>query len=98
MSGAPPVPELFEGIVGQREAVAALTAAAANPVHAYLFRGAAGNGGLAAAYGFAAALLCPPAGAATARPVPPPSPGPTRTSTWCGEAVPPSRRRRSARS
>ncbi len=62
MSGAGPVPELFEGIVGQRDAVAALTAAAANPVHAYLFRGAAGNGGLVAAYGFAAALLCPRGG------------------------------------
>ena len=39
-----------------------LRAAAVNPVHAYLFRGPAGNGGLAAAYGFAAALLCPDGG------------------------------------
>ena len=53
-----PAPELFAGVVGQAEAVAALRAAAVNPVHAYLFRGAAGNGGLAAAHGFAAALLC----------------------------------------
>ena len=42
--------------------MAALRAAAANPVHAYLFRGPPGNGGLAAAYGFAAALLCPDGG------------------------------------
>ena len=42
--------------------MAALRAAAANPVHAYLFRGPAGNGGLAAAHGFAAALLCPDGG------------------------------------
>jgi DNA polymerase III subunit delta' len=59
---APPVPELFAGVVGQEDAIAALRAAAANPVHAYLFRGAEGNGGLAAAYGFAAALLCPDGG------------------------------------
>src|ERR1700722_3361241 len=53
-----PVRALFAGVVGQDEAVDALCAAAANPVHAYLFRGPAGNGGLAAAHGFAAALLC----------------------------------------
>jgi DNA polymerase-3 subunit delta' len=57
-----PSPALFEGIVGQDEAVAALKAAAVNPVHAYLFRGPEGNGGLAAAHGFAAALLCPTGG------------------------------------
>jgi DNA polymerase-3 subunit delta' len=57
-----PSPSLFEGIVGQDEAVAALKAAAVNPVHAYLFRGPEGNGGLAAAHGFAAALLCPTGG------------------------------------
>ena len=57
-----PVPELFAGVVLQDAAVAALRAAAANPVHAYLFRGPPGNGGLAAAYGFAAALLCPQGG------------------------------------
>ena len=57
-----PAPELFAGVVSQEAAVAALRAAAANPVHAYLFRGAPGNGGLAAAYGFAAALLCPSGG------------------------------------
>ena len=42
--------------------MAALRAAAVNPVHAYLFRGPPGNGGLAAAHGFAAALLCPEGG------------------------------------
>jgi DNA polymerase-3 subunit delta' len=57
-----PSSALFEGIVGQDEAVAALKAAAVNPVHAYLFRGPEGNGGLAAASGFAAALLCPTGG------------------------------------
>ena len=54
-----PAPSLFSGVVAQEEAVAALRAAAANPVHAYLFRGPSGNGGLAAAYGFAAALAVP---------------------------------------
>ena len=58
MSGERPAPELFAGVVGQEEAIAALRAAARNPVHAYLFLGPAGNGGLAAAHGFAAALLC----------------------------------------
>ncbi len=62
MSGERPVPELFAGVVSQDAAVAALRAAAAHPVHAYLFRGPPGNGGLAAAYGFAAALLCPDGG------------------------------------
>jgi DNA polymerase-3 subunit delta' len=53
-----PSPALFAGVIGQDEAVAALKAAAVHPVHAYLFRGPEGNGGLAAAHGFAAALLC----------------------------------------
>jgi DNA polymerase III subunit delta' len=57
-----PVRALFADVVGQEAAVAALRAAAVKPVHAYLFRGLAGNGGLAAAHGFAAALLCPDAG------------------------------------
>jgi DNA polymerase-3 subunit delta' len=57
-----PVAALFAGVVGQDAAVAALRAAAPNPVHAYLFRGPEGNGGLTAAYGFAAALLCPDGG------------------------------------
>ncbi len=62
MSAERPNPSLFAGVVSQDAAVTALRAAAANPVHAYLFRGAPGNGGLAAAHGFAAALLCPEGG------------------------------------
>ena len=62
MSDQLPSPTLFEGVVGQDDAVAALRAAAVNPVHAYLLRGPEGNGGLAAAHGFAAALLCPEGG------------------------------------
>lgn len=58
MSRDRPSRSLFEGIVGQEDAVETLRAAAVNPVHAYLFRGPEGNGGLAAAHGFAAALLC----------------------------------------
>ncbi len=62
MSEEHPAAVLFEGVIGQDDAVAALRAAARNPVHAYLFRGPEGNGGLAAAHGFAAALLCPEGG------------------------------------
>ncbi|MGP0029967.1 MAG: hypothetical protein ACLPVF_05630 [Acidimicrobiales bacterium] len=62
MSEDPPARSLFDEVVGQEEAIAALRASAAAPVHAYLFRGAAGNGALAAAHGFAAALLCPEGG------------------------------------
>ncbi len=62
MSDERPVAALFDGVVGQESAVAALTAAAHNPVHAYLLLGPSGNGGLTAAYGFAAALLCPDGG------------------------------------
>ena len=50
---------LYAGVVGQERAVAALVAAAAKPVHAYLFVGPPGTGKAAAASGFAAALLCP---------------------------------------
>jgi DNA polymerase-3 subunit delta' len=62
VSGDVPAAALFEGVVGQPDAVAALRAAAPAPVHAYLFLGPAGNGGLAAAHGFAASLLCPRGG------------------------------------
>jgi DNA polymerase-3 subunit delta' len=62
-----PAAELFGDVVGQEEAVAALRAAAARPVHAYLLRGAAGNGGLVAAHAFAASLLCPDGGCGTCR-------------------------------
>jgi DNA polymerase-3 subunit delta' len=60
-----PALSLFTGVVGQEEAVASLRAAAINPVHAYLFVGPSGNGGLTAASGFAAALLCPDGGCGT---------------------------------
>jgi DNA polymerase III subunit delta' len=62
---AVPSTVLFSDVVGQERAVAALRAAAVRPVHAYLLRGAAGNGGLLAAYEFAAALLCPDGGCGT---------------------------------
>jgi DNA polymerase III subunit delta' len=64
---APPVAALFAEVVGQHQAVDVLRRAATRPVHAYLFRGAAGNGGLTAAYGFAAALLCAEGGCGTCR-------------------------------
>ena len=48
---------LYE-VVGQEPAVAALTAAARAPVHAYLFVGPPGTGKRTAARSFAAALLC----------------------------------------
>jgi len=60
-------PSLFAEVVGQDQAVAALRAAATQPVHAYLFRGTAGNGGLVAAHAFAAALLCPDGGCGVCR-------------------------------
>jgi DNA polymerase-3 subunit delta' len=64
MSGgaAPAAPELFAEVVGQEAAVEALRSAAVRPVHAYLFRGAAGNGGLAAAHRLAPARHCPDGG------------------------------------
>jgi DNA polymerase III subunit delta' len=62
-----PAGELFADVVGQEPAVAALRAAAARPVQAYLLRGAAGNGGLIAARAFAAALLCPDGGCGACR-------------------------------
>ena len=61
-TGALPAPELFEGVVGQRRAVAQLMAAARRPVHAYLLHGPPGSGKRAAARGLAAALLCPSGG------------------------------------
>jgi DNA polymerase-3 subunit delta' len=53
---------LFDAVVGQERAVAALRAAARRPVHAYLFVGRPGSGSRAAARGFAAALVCPQGG------------------------------------
>ena len=49
-------------MVGQPSAVAQLVAAAARPVHAYLFEGPPGSGKRAAATAFSAALLCPSGG------------------------------------
>ncbi len=60
-----PVAALFEEVVGQDRAVSFLRASAAAPVHAYLFEGPDGAGALAAARGFAAALLCPAGGCGT---------------------------------
>jgi DNA polymerase-3 subunit delta' len=53
--------DLYAGVAGQDKAIAALTAAAVRPVHAYLLVGPPGTGKAAAARGFAAALLCPAA-------------------------------------
>lgn len=53
---------LYDDVVGQQAAVAALRAAAVAPVHAYLFVGPAGTGKRTAARSFAAALLCPRGG------------------------------------
>jgi DNA polymerase III subunit delta' len=57
-----PAPSLFDGVVGQPQAVAHLMAAARRPVHAYLLHGPPGSGKRAAARGLAAALLCPDGG------------------------------------
>jgi DNA polymerase-3 subunit delta' len=56
-----PAPRLFADVVGQAGAVAALTCAAREPVHAYLFHGATSST-RPAARAFAAALLCPTGG------------------------------------
>src|SRR5713101_3142640 len=53
---------LYDGVRGQERAVAQLRAAARAPVHAYLFVGPPGSGKRAAAYAFAASLLCPDGG------------------------------------
>ncbi len=50
--------DLWELVVFQQGAIAALRAAARQPVHAYLLTGVAGNGSRRAAVSFAAALLC----------------------------------------
>ena len=49
-------------LVGQDAAIKALRAAAARPVHAYLFVGPPGTGKLTAAMAFAAMLICPAGG------------------------------------
>ena len=48
---------VFDRVVGQPAAIARLEAAAAEPVHAYLFLGPAGSGKRAAAAAFSAAVL-----------------------------------------
>ncbi|MBV9661565.1 MAG: hypothetical protein JO337_10450 [Acidimicrobiales bacterium] len=55
-------PALYEDVIGQERAVAALRAAVLRPVHAYLFLGPPGTGKRAAASSFAASLLCPDGG------------------------------------
>ncbi len=52
--------DLFHEVIGQDRAIAQLSAAAIDPVHAYLFVGPSGAGKRAAAHAFAAALLAPP--------------------------------------
>jgi DNA polymerase III subunit delta' len=49
--------DVWEGVVGQDDALVLLTAAARSPVHAYLFLGPPGTGSRRAARGFAALLL-----------------------------------------
>jgi DNA polymerase III subunit delta' len=56
------VTDVFSIVIGQERAVAALRAAAAAPVHAYLLVGAPGTGAPEAVRAFAAALLCPAGG------------------------------------
>lgn len=57
-----PVLALFDAVAGQPAAVSQLRSSARRPVHAYLLHGPPGSGKLAAARGFAAALLCPRGG------------------------------------
>jgi DNA polymerase-3 subunit delta' len=58
---------VYGGVVGQDRAVEQLRAAARAPVHAYLFVGPPGSGKRAAAYAFAAALLCSDGGCGACR-------------------------------
>lgn len=51
--------DVFAAVVGQKDAIAQLRAAAARPVHAYLLVGPEGLGQRDLARGFAACLLCP---------------------------------------
>ncbi len=60
-------PDVFDAVVGQPSAVAALRTAVAAPVHAYLLAGPAGAGSRALASAFSAALLCPDGGCGTCR-------------------------------
>lgn len=58
---------LYDDVVGQDQAVSLLRAAAAAPVHAYLFVGPPGSGKRLAARSFAASLLCPAGGCGRCR-------------------------------
>ena len=79
--------------------MAALRAAAANPVHAYLFRGPAGNGGLAAALRVRGRAVVPRRRVRRLRHLPRLRwPGRTRTCTSSAAAARRCRRRRCARS
>ncbi|MFZ1061986.1 MAG: hypothetical protein WAN30_00755 [Acidimicrobiales bacterium] len=53
------MPDVFDALVGQERAAAALRAHVRNPVHAYLFTGPAGSGLHDALVAFAAGLQCP---------------------------------------
>ena len=57
--------DLFADVPGQERAVAELVAAAAAPVHAYLFLGPAGTNKDTAAIAFAAMILCEHGGCGT---------------------------------
>ena len=59
--------DLYADVVGQPRAVEQLRAAAAAPVHAYLFVGPPGTGKRAAARAFAATLLCRDGGCGSCR-------------------------------
>jgi DNA polymerase-3 subunit delta' len=56
---------VFDGIVGQPEAVAVMRACVASPVHAYLLVGPPGSGLSEAGVALSAALLCPQGGCGT---------------------------------
>jgi DNA polymerase-3 subunit delta' len=62
VEASPPSPELFAGVVGQRDVISQLRAAARRPVHAYLLVGPPGLGQQELSRGFTAALLCPSGG------------------------------------
>ena len=53
---------MWDGVIGQEQAVARLRRAVARPSHAYLLAGPRGSGVLEAARCFAAALVCPDGG------------------------------------
>src|ERR1051325_11117856 len=60
-------PAALAGLAGQERPLAQLRAAAASPVHAYLFVGPPGSGKRRAALAFAMALLCPQGGCGECR-------------------------------